>query len=87
MKKFRRWHWILTLSVLYLTVLAPILIVSVGREELISDLSNLGYPIQRSTDKKVKQMKDYVLRGKTYLSMWPPGSNYRLVKELRPRIK
>jgi hypothetical protein len=30
MKKFRRWHWILTLSVLYLTVLAPILIVSVG---------------------------------------------------------
>ncbi|KAF9686891.1 hypothetical protein SADUNF_Sadunf02G0037000 [Salix dunnii] len=32
-------------------------------------------------------MKDYVLRGKIYLRVWPPGSNYRFVKELRHRIK
>uniref|UniRef100_A0A6N2LC02 Hexosyltransferase n=1 Tax=Salix viminalis TaxID=40686 RepID=A0A6N2LC02_SALVM len=41
MKKFRRWQRILLFSLLCLTVLAPILFVSVGRKELISDLSTL----------------------------------------------
>ncbi|KAJ6773780.1 GALACTURONOSYLTRANSFERASE 4-RELATED [Salix purpurea] len=43
MKKFRRWQRILLFSLLCLTVLAPILFVSVGRKELISDLSTLRY--------------------------------------------
>ncbi|KAI5589776.1 hypothetical protein POPTR_005G218900v4 [Populus trichocarpa] len=43
MKKFRRWQRIFLLSLLCLTVLAPILFVSVGRKELISDLSTLRY--------------------------------------------
>ncbi|CAK7346475.1 unnamed protein product [Dovyalis caffra] len=43
MKKFRRGQRILILSLLCITVLAPIVFVSVGRKELISDLSTLRY--------------------------------------------
>ncbi|XVE73010.1 hypothetical protein DITRI_Ditri11bG0083800 [Diplodiscus trichospermus] len=41
----------------------------------------------RATDEKVKQMRDQLIRAKAYLSFAPPGSNSRLVRELRTRIK
>lgn len=42
---------------------------------------------QSSTDKKVKEMKDQLVRAKAYLNFAPPSSNSHFVKELKLRIK
>ncbi|OWM63074.1 probable galacturonosyltransferase 6 isoform X2 [Punica granatum] len=44
-------------------------------------------PARGSTDKKVKEMKDQLVRAKAYLNFAPPGSNSHFVKELKLRIK
>ncbi|KAK4780281.1 hypothetical protein SAY87_016387 [Trapa incisa] len=42
---------------------------------------------QSSIDKKVKEMKDQIVRAKAYLNFAPPNSNSHFVKELKLRIK
>lgn len=42
---------------------------------------------QSSSDKKVKEVKDQLIRAKVYLNFAPPGSNSHMVKELRLRMK
>ncbi|XP_057965856.1 probable galacturonosyltransferase 6 [Malania oleifera] len=42
---------------------------------------------QRATDEKVKEIKDQLLRAKTYLTFAPPKSSSHLVKELKTRMK
>lgn len=47
-----------------------------------------GRPQERSlSDKKVKEMKDQLIRAQVYLNLAPPGSNSHIVKELRQRMK
>ncbi|KAI4326535.1 hypothetical protein MLD38_031841 [Melastoma candidum] len=41
----------------------------------------------RSTDIKVKEMKDQIIRAKAYLHFAPPGSNSHFVKELKLRAR
>ncbi|KAK4763412.1 hypothetical protein SAY86_009180 [Trapa natans] len=42
---------------------------------------------QSLTDKKVKEMKDQIVRAKAYLNFAPPGRNSHFVKGLKLRIK
>ncbi|KAF7850629.1 hypothetical protein BT93_L5171 [Corymbia citriodora subsp. variegata] len=47
-----------------------------------------GQPQAKSvSDKKVKEMKDQLIRANVYLNIAPPGSNSHIVKELRQRMK
>ncbi|XP_010274190.1 PREDICTED: probable galacturonosyltransferase 6 [Nelumbo nucifera] len=48
---------------------------------------NVQSNIQRATDEKVREMKDQIIRAKTYLNFAPPNSKSHLVKELKLRIK
>lgn len=42
---------------------------------------------RRAMDKKIKEMKDQLIRAKAYLTFAIPANNAHLIKELRLRIK
>lgn len=42
---------------------------------------------RRVVDKKIKEMKDQLIRAKAYLSFAIPAANAHLIKELRLRMK
>ncbi|KVH94337.1 hypothetical protein Ccrd_003601 [Cynara cardunculus var. scolymus] len=58
----------------------------IGRATLGHD-QDVPPPARRVIDKKIKEMKDQLIRAKAYLSFAIPASNAHLIKELRLRIK
>lgn len=56
-------------------------------QEIGRDDQHLQSPPFKVVDEKVKQMRDQLITAKAYLSFEPPGSNSRLMKELRARIR
>ncbi|KHG11146.1 putative galacturonosyltransferase 6 -like protein [Gossypium arboreum] len=56
-------------------------------QEIGRDDQHLQSPPFKVVDEKVKQMRDELITAKAYLSFEPPGSNSRLMKELRARIR
>ncbi|XP_030549208.1 probable galacturonosyltransferase 6 isoform X1 [Rhodamnia argentea] len=62
-----------------------------GQEKLdqimVQRVQNGQHREQSSSDKKVKEVKDQLIRAKVYLNFAPPGSNSHMVKELRLRMK
>ena len=58
----------------------------VGRATLGHD-QDVPLPARKVLDKKIKEMKDQLIRAKAYLGFAIPASNAHLIKELRLRIK
>lgn len=58
----------------------------VGRATLGHD-QDVPSHVRMATDKKIKEMKDQLIRAKAYLSFAIPAGNTHLIKELRLRIK
>ncbi|XP_017235705.1 probable galacturonosyltransferase 6 isoform X1 [Daucus carota subsp. sativus] len=58
------------------------------RGDMFQQIRELRTPSGRvPVDRKVKEIKDQVIRAKAYLNFAPPNSNSHLVKELKMRIK
>lgn len=52
-----------------------------------SHVSSSRRETKKTTDEKVKQMKDHLIRARAYLSFATGAGNTHLAKELRLRIK
>lgn len=72
------------MTLAFLSILSPLLQDNPNRTGVHH---NQKSPPQSLTDKKVKEMKDQLVRAKAYLAFAPPSSNSHFVKELKLRIK